>query len=295
MLDSKDGLVSNRLDDLHSMGLTHQEAVVYTSLLSLGPSHARAVCKDSHLTREDTYRILRGLEAKALVHVIIGKPSTFVAIEPRSAVRTFVSQIDARSTELKQRAYGLGEWLERVSTFNDREGRQDETISVKLLFGHQIVEETLRLLGQCRSEHVTVMTGKGFVASNQMGYLDHLSQAIQRGIRVRLVTEVDQANRQEVYRFSRKLEVRHHGDLDRMMSFSISDSSAVTLALTRLDGTHEARAICANSPTLIGGFRSYFEQLWGESREDVRVDTESNTPVSGGVIHRIRFYTQAQY
>ena len=270
MLDSKDGLVSNRLDDLHSMGLTHQEAVVYTSLLSLGPSYARAVCKDSHLTREDTYRILRGLEAKALVQVIIGKPSTFVAIEPRSAVKTFVSQIDARSTELKQRAYGLGEWLERVSTFNDREGQQDETISVKLLFGHQIVEETLRLLGQCRSEHVTVMTGKGFVVSNQMGYLDHLSLAIQRGIRVRLVTEVDQANRHEVSRFSRKLEVRHHEDLDRMMSFSISDSSAVTLALTRLDGTHEARAICANSPTLIGGLRSYFEQIWGESTKASR-------------------------
>src|ERR1700722_19417037 len=82
LLDSKDGLVSNRLDDLHSMGLTHQEAVVYTSLLSLGPSHARAVYKDSHLTREDTFRILRGLEAKALVQVIIGKPSIFVAIEP---------------------------------------------------------------------------------------------------------------------------------------------------------------------------------------------------------------------
>ena len=45
LLDSKDGIVSNRLEDLHSMGLTHQEAVVYTSLLSLGPSHARAVCK----------------------------------------------------------------------------------------------------------------------------------------------------------------------------------------------------------------------------------------------------------
>jgi sugar-specific transcriptional regulator TrmB len=265
LLDSKDELVSNRLDELHSMGLTHQEAVVYTSLLSLGPSHARAVCKDAHLTREDTYRILRGLEAKALVQIIIGKPSTFVAIEPRSAVKTFVSQIDARSTELKQRAYGLGEWLERVSTFNGREGHHDEAISVKLLFGHQIIEETIRLLGQCRSEHVAVMTGRGFAVSSQTGYLDYLSLAVQRGIRVRFVTEVNQANRQAVSRFSRKFEVRHHEDLDRMMSFSISDGSAVTLALTDLADIDEARAICANSPTLVGGFRSYFEQIWGGS------------------------------
>ena len=141
---------------------------------------------------------------------------------------------------------------------------QEETISVKLLFGRQIVEETLRLLGQCRSEHVTVMTGKGFSPPIRWATSTSLAGDTARD-KGRLVTEVDQANRQEVYRFSRKLEVRHHGDLDRMMSFSISDSSAVTLALTRLDGTDEARAICANSPTLIGGFRSYFEQLWGES------------------------------
>ena len=49
------------------------------------------------------------------------------------------------------------------------------------------------------------------------------------------------------------------------MSFSISDSSALTLALTDLkDGIDEARAICANSPTLIEGFRSYFDQLWDD-------------------------------
>jgi sugar-specific transcriptional regulator TrmB len=270
LLDSKDELDSNRLDDLHSMGLTHQEAVVYTSLLSLGPSHARAVCKDAHLTREDTYRILRGLEGKALVQVIIGRPSTFVAIEPRSAVKTFVSQIDARSTELKQRAYGLGEWLERVSVFNDREERQDERVSVKLLFGHQVAEETIRLLGQCRFEHIAVMTGKGFVVSHRTGYLDHLSLAVQRGIRVRFVTEVNNANRHAVSRFSRKFEVKHHEGLDRMMSFSISDNSALTLALTNLKDIDEARAICANSSTLIGGFRSYFEQLWADSARSQR-------------------------
>jgi sugar-specific transcriptional regulator TrmB len=159
LLDSKDGIVSNRLDDLHSMGLTHQEALIYTSLLSLGPSHARTVCGDAHLTREDTYRILRSLEAKGLVQVIVGKPSTFVAIEPRSAIRTFVSRIDARSTELKQRAYGLGEWLEGVHLQQPR-GAPEERVSVKLLFGRQIVEETIRHLGECRFEHVAVMTGK---------------------------------------------------------------------------------------------------------------------------------------
>ncbi|MDA4113579.1 MAG: hypothetical protein OK474_06010 [Thaumarchaeota archaeon] len=270
MLDSKDELVSNRLDDLHSMGLTHQEAVVYTSLLSLGPSYARAVCKDAHLTREDTYRILRGLEGKVLVQVIMGRPSTFVAIEPRSAVKTFVSEIDARSTELKQRAYGLGEWLERVSVFNEREEHRDEGISVKLLFGRQVVEEAVRLLGQCRFEHIVVMTGKGFVVSQKTGYLDHLSLAVQRGIRVRFVTEVDHVNRHAVSRFSRKFEVRHHEDLDRMLSFSISDNSAVTLALTDLNEIDEARAVCANSSTLVGGFRSYFEQLWGDSARPQR-------------------------
>jgi hypothetical protein len=97
-------------------------------------------------------------------------------------------------------------WLERVSTFNNREEHQDDRVSVKLLFGRQIVEETIRLLGQCRFEHVAVMTAKGFVVSNQTGYLGYLSLAVQRGIRVRFVTEVNQANRQAVSRFSRKCE-----------------------------------------------------------------------------------------
>jgi len=256
------------LEDLRELGLTRQEAAVYAELVSLGPSHARRISERSRLPREDTYRILKHLENKGLVEVVLDKPSLFVAVEPRAAVRSIVSDLESRSQELKQKAYHLGVWLESIKGTANRE--EDDAppngSAVRVLSGPQVLLELDRSLLSCRTQYAAVVSPGSFLGVRGASFLESVLSAGRRGVAVRLITEVSALNIDQVRRYSRLLSVRHHPGMSEGMRFSVLDGSKSILSLAdHTSPSGSLRVICTDIPTLGRGLMLYFEQLWKES------------------------------
>lgn len=257
------------LADLQEMGLTYQESLVYSELVSMGPSHARRISERAHLPREDSYRILRRLESRGLVEVHLSKPSVFVAVEPRAAVRSFVSTLESRSEELKQRAYDLGFRLEKIkgTARNPEEADSSSDSTLRVLTGHQVFVELERALSCCQRTYSCVLAPVSFVSASGAAVLDEILACRRRGVETRLITEFNRDNLDAIRRYSKQLAIRHHPNAGQGIRFSVFDDSKTILALaepvTARDG---ARVMSSSIPTLVKGLTFYFEQMWEESR-----------------------------
>jgi len=251
------------------MGLSHQEAVLFARLVAIGPSTARRVSQSSHLPREDSYRILKRLESKGLVEVVLGNPSIFVAIEPRAAVRSFVSNVENRSESLKQEAYDLGVWLEtikRTAPHEDAELAHRES-PVRVLSGQQVLLEFEKSASKCEVQYEGVLSPMAFLTTSGSGILENLLSARKRGVNVRIITEVIPDSLERVRRYSRFMAIRSHEGVSQGMRFSVLDGSKVIIALTEPQTSSEqTTCLCSGIPTLARGLGLYFEQMWKESQ-----------------------------
>jgi sugar-specific transcriptional regulator TrmB len=270
LADREDSLVEDRLADLQAMGLSHKEAVLYSQLVALGPSSARRVSESARLPREDSYRTLKRLESKGLVEVVLAKPSIFLAMEPRAAVRSFVSGVESRSETLKQRAYDLGVWLETIKGTGGRDDseRVRRESAVRILWGQQVFLELEKSLRSCEEQYEGVLSPEAFVTASGTGILENLLAARKRGVKVRIITEVGPENLETVRRYSKVLAIRRHEGVSQGIRFSVLDRSKIVMALTEPRTSPErATCLCSSVPTLARGLGLYFEQMWKESQE----------------------------
>lgn len=252
------------------MGLTHIEAVIYSGLVSLGPSHARQLSERFHLAREDTYHVLKRLESKGLLQVAMENPHTYTALEPRAAVKNFVSDIDSRSDDLKQKAYEVGIWLDSIRQSvheSNQLGDERPVSSVKMLNGLQVFIDCGKRIRSCHSSFTAVYSGATFSIAAGLGLVNELLAASRRGIEVRLITEATRENWERLRGYSKKLNIRHQPNTDIGMRFSVIDGSQLFLSLAEPTLTvNKAKAIWSDNPPFVRGMRVHFEHVWSEAR-----------------------------
>jgi sugar-specific transcriptional regulator TrmB len=259
----------DHLSDVQQMGLSHQEAVLYSCLVALGPSSARHVSESARMPREDSYRTLKRLEARGLVQVELGNPSIFVAVDPRTAVRSFVGSIERRSDELKEKAYELGVWLESIKDTASRGevGPVNHESAVRILWGQQVFLELEKALKKCDEHYEGVLSPAAFLRSPNFGVVEMLASASSRGVMVRVITEETPQTIEAVRRYSRVFQSRSHEGVSQGMRFSIVDRSRIIMALSDVPAAPEhVSCLCACVPTLARGLGLYFEQTWRDSR-----------------------------
>lgn len=268
-MDVSDSRLAEILADLVELGLTYQESVVYSELVAMGPSHARRISERAHLPREDSYRVLKRLEAKGLVEVHLDKPAVFAAIEPRAAVRSFISKVDARSHDLKQKAYDLGVRLERIKGTAARYEEESARVhtSVVIIAGRRVFAELERLIGECQTQYAGAIPAVSFLTVQGNAFLENLVAAQKRGVDVRVITCFTPKIIESVRKYSRNIEIRHNDEMSRGIRFSILDEAKVTLALAEPTRSQEdARMMCSTIPTLARELAFHFEQMWSESK-----------------------------
>lgn len=271
------------LSCLQEMGLTHHEALVYSALLSIGPSHAKKIGEVAHLAREHSYEILRKLEAKGLVELVLAKSSWYIAVEPKLAVNSFVAKISDQSRLLTEKAYEMGAWLQQLK--QDSLRRSEDVVHsephMRLVFGRNVMQEFERELKSTKSEYLGVFGHSGTLAARRT--LELLAGAARRGVNVRVITDLPAFPDRHTRRLPRAFDVRAHESAGIGARFSVFDGSAAILALHEPVTTGEdARAICSYNPTFVRGFVLHFEQLWGASRPLVYPETKAPIRVSKG-------------
>jgi sugar-specific transcriptional regulator TrmB len=89
---------------LVELGLTHTEAKVYISLLTLKSATARDVHSASNIARQNIYQLLSDLEEKGLIEKVIAKPAKFRPIPAEEVISILLQRKNEENRQLRKKA-----------------------------------------------------------------------------------------------------------------------------------------------------------------------------------------------
>lgn len=260
--------LSDAAKALERAGLSHYEALVFVSLARAGAATAREVARATGVNRVQTYRALESLEGRALVEVTLDRPKRYAARAINEAFETIANEKRAELENLDGiRKSVLGVWPRPV-----RGGRESPSVRLQVIKGRaQIYQALRRFVGTAKREVLAFTTTKGIQRSYRAGVNDVLLDAMRRGVKPKLVADIDPSNATLMARVARYVSLRH---ADRQRGrFIIVDRESIFAFLVQDERTIRGEAETAlwtNSPDFVRAHIEFFEQAWssGTSAED---------------------------
>jgi len=265
-------LSGSLIKKLMSFGLTGNEAKAYLGLLQLKQANARAIAKLSNIPRQEIYRVLPRLEKLGLVEVIIGKPTKFLAVNPEEVLSELIERqqeiLSTRISKLQEEKSILENELKKV------EGKsaglvRPEPVHFVLISGQRLVNEKIQEMLQNAKNEVLWMSPKLEIMRAVIYDRDEmLRQCVQRNVKVRVITEVDEKNIKEVIRLSKFCEIRHALDVTSLITIvdnkELIIGSAVHFSRS-LDSDELRHKLWTNDSSHISVMKDFFEKVWSSS------------------------------
>jgi sugar-specific transcriptional regulator TrmB len=258
--------------ELTSFGLTGNEAKVYLGLLQLKRANARAIAKLSNIPRQEIYRVLPQLEKLGMVEVIIGKPTKFLAIDPEVVLSELIERqqeiLTKQISELREKKRMLENELKKV------EGRsagviRPEPVQFALISGQHLVDEKIQEMLRNAKSEVLWMAPK--LEIRRAVFYDRdkmLRQCVQRNVKVRIITEIDKRNIQEIKKLSRFCEIKHTIGVTSLFTIVDDEELIVGSAVyTSEDLTSGGlvHKLWTNDSSHINIIKEFFEKVWSSS------------------------------
>lgn len=249
---------------LLDFGFTLLQARVYLALLSLGASRASRIASVLGIVRPEAYRILRELAAKGLVHTNLGSPTTYTAAPPNKALSILVEQAKKKVAALDGKRASL---VKSLSSINGGiKDTTDQRLSV-ITGGGNVVLKLNQMIADAKADCVGIVSKYGLRRSTEDGLAGAMVSSKKRGVRVRLITEIDQSNVKLAKRLAARFDVRKGRDILFYMiivdgsemvlgpAFPVNDEEAKNLGSRQLD-------LWTNNPRFVRGMSSIFERIW---------------------------------
>lgn len=253
---------------LEKVGLSHYEALVFVNLARAGAATAREIARATGVNRVQTYRALESLEGRGLVEVTLDRPKRFAARAINDAFETITNEKRAELESLDAiRKSLLGVWPRLV-----RGAREAPSVRLQVIKGRaQIYQALRRFVGTAKREVLAFTTTKGIQRSYRGGVNEILLEAMRRGVKPKLVADIDRSNATLMSRVARYVPLRH---ADRQRGrFIIVDGESIFAFLVQDERTIRGEAETAlwtNSPDFVRAHTEFFEAAWssGTSAED---------------------------
>jgi len=257
----------NQIKILSELGLNFCEARVFIALVRSGMSQAKTISKISGVSKPDVYRALVTLQERALVEKIISSPAFFKAIPLEESLSIL---LEKKETEHKL--------------------LREKTDQLKLDFNHSLIEQAAQENGQ----QFILITGKDAelerrrkeqnkalksidainpwkrFRKTQLFYAEEIKEALQRGVKIRLITE--EAN--DISKIS-----GYYSDLKKVgfyriryvsvplsTAVSIYDKKEVIIATSPGANLGEANILWSNNSSIVTVMQEYFNMLWAKAK-----------------------------
>jgi len=95
------------IEGLTDFGLTKDEAEAYVFLLRAGARPAGVAARKLKINRMKAYRILKALEEKGLVEMIVGRPAKFQSVPLKEALDRQLGEIRTKASRLEKSEKGI--------------------------------------------------------------------------------------------------------------------------------------------------------------------------------------------
>ncbi|HYS99413.1 MAG TPA: helix-turn-helix domain-containing protein [Thermoplasmata archaeon] len=252
--------LSEATEALERIGLGRYEALVFVNLARSGAATAGELARASGVNRVQTYRALESLESRGLVEVTLDRPRRYAARAINDVFEMIAEEKRGELEKLDAVRKTLLEAWPRIS------GRTREPASVRLqvIKGRTQIYRTLRqVVGAAKEEVLAFTTTKGLQRSYRAGINEVLVEAMRRGVKPRLVADIDEANAALMSRVAKVVPLKH---LDRQRArFILVDRASMLAFLIQDERTIRGEgetALWTNSPDFVRAHTEIFEKAW---------------------------------
>ena len=263
------------IEKLEAFGLSAKEAHLYVILLKYGPKTTGELAKLLHSYRVDIYRLVETLSEKGMVEESVEKPTKYAAVAVEAALTGAMMQ---HAYELRWMEDNRDQVLELAQEYLSSEAFTDDLYTFKVIKGRSntlAIMEQLVNTAEARIIFISSLIGISILSTS--GILEHCINAVEKGVRVRFVTEIlprDISSVREA--LAGGIEVRHY-DNYAGMRYLVADTreSLTTITFDALRHGKDASdtAFWTNSPEFAQYLEASFELLWNEGVEAAqRVD-----------------------
>ncbi|MFQ5950548.1 MAG: TrmB family transcriptional regulator [Candidatus Geothermarchaeales archaeon] len=251
--------------ELVSYGLTDRQSQVYIELMRLGPSTASSLAKSASVNRVETYRLLKELEREGFVDVLVGRPRKFRAADPGIALEAKLRGMKERVEELEARSERLTTWL---STIEGEAEEPGESVEMQVLQGREPFLRHYREHMERTENTFDVVLTKAFLRfAIQHGVDRDYFDMAQRGVAVRIVSEIDESNIEGARIFGKFCRISNCENTT--MNYVVLDEKEVYFGVLIGPGVplEEEIRIFTDSPRFLKFVVSAFEGCWREGEE----------------------------
>jgi len=266
--------INDIVAELQEYGLTRNEARVLVYFAKTGASRASEVARAVQINRTETYRTIRNLQRRGLVEATLERPVRFQSVPFDKCLQILIDERKAKLRILQERGEDLRQQFEGIRI--EPVAREVERFQV--VEGRIRIEQRLHsMYAQARKSVLTVLSSSEVVRAETSGLLDMLSQDAKNGVRVRVISAINQSNLEIVARTFQSIELRHL-DLKAkpIPRVSIIDDSEALFEITPADETQrssEEVALWINSRAFVRNLQAYFDEMWNSGTPaDARIE-----------------------
>jgi sugar-specific transcriptional regulator TrmB/predicted hydrocarbon binding protein len=265
------------IDLLVARGLPEPAARIYLTACRDGPQTASELARLNALHRVHAYRFIARLVDDGLLAKVGHRPMRFAALPIEELLERWIETTSEDLTRLKTgRQKLLAEWQESLTAPDVFDARK-----FLVLEGQPAIHNFLRKrAGAARREILASASAFALARAIDGGIDRAFREARERGVRVRMVTEVTQANLPEAKHFTSFLELRHATSPVTNRAVVIDGSGALVYVSGEegLGASGDAQvALWSTSPRFLSLTREYHRRLWARARpaDDRIVELES--------------------
>ena len=257
-----------KVETLTQLGLTLNQARAYLALLQSGPAAAKKLSEAAKITRQDIYRVMPTLEQVGIVERLISSPTVYEATPIQQGTRILLERKTAEHNELRRKTRELVRIVKKSSA--NQEFVESDALLVMIPGKEAIIQKIGEAL-QKTKRSIEVVTSRKRFSPAIFKFRDNYTNALERGVRIRVATEKPVAEKAVCEIVERLMEnggfeVKCFSDVPPAV-VSIFDGREASVTLSQVAHTPRASALWSNDACFVALAQNYFETKWSSSTE----------------------------
>ncbi|MCI4366093.1 MAG: hypothetical protein L3K10_08605 [Thermoplasmata archaeon] len=272
---------SGLLELLGEHGVPEKGARVYLAACRAGPQTASELGRLSAVNRVEAYRFIKQLTDSGLLVRHGGRPQRFAALPPEELVDRWIRKASDRLRRLEtDREKVLSDWEESRTELDDRDPRK-----FAVLEGRGRIHRFLqKRIGMAERQVLVSTSGRTLPTFLEGGIDRALREAADRGVKVKVVTEVYPPNLGSAKLFAGFSEVRHSAGpvVNRAVVIDRTGALVYVSGEDEFGPTNEQQvALWSSAPMFVHLARDHHRRMWAPAvRAEARFVELENPPAA---------------
>jgi sugar-specific transcriptional regulator TrmB len=256
------------------LGLTLNQAKVFLALANSGPATAREISGDSKVARETIYCVLPKLLELGLIQKAVTKPSLFWSIPIKEACSSLLKLKTKEVAELRMKSQVF---LENFKKEHVNKKPRDYPIETKFIPCRNTLMREIQKIVEVAQETLCCFGSSEKFSQALFGFSEILSQALERGLKVRIVTKNNENTKlvpDNLQRYhenkQQSLEIRYVFN-ELPVHLAVADKKQVIINTSTKSKLAESPAIWSSNPCIVSLAQNYFDIIWLTSLKEQQI------------------------